>query len=45
LDILSLHTKQDKKKIKKDCDRDYWLGANEALSYGLIDQIIENKKI
>ena len=45
LDILSLHAKQDKKKITKDCDRDYWLGANEALSYGLIDQIIENKKI
>jgi ATP-dependent Clp protease protease subunit len=45
LDILSAHTKQDKKKIKKDCDRDYWLGASEALSYGLIDQIIENKKI
>ena len=44
LDILSLHTKQDKKKIKKDCDRDYWLGANEALAYGLIDQIIEAKK-
>jgi ATP-dependent Clp protease protease subunit len=44
LDILSLHTKQDKKKLKKDCDRDYWLGANEALAYGLIDQVIESKK-
>jgi ATP-dependent Clp protease protease subunit len=44
LDILSLHTKQDKKKIKRDCDRDYWMSANDALAYGLIDQVIESKK-
>lgn len=44
LDILSLHTKQDKKKLKKDCDRDFWMSADEALSYGVIDQIIESKK-
>ena len=44
LDILSLHTKQDKKKLKKDCDRDYWMGAPEALNYGVIDQVIEKIK-
>jgi ATP-dependent Clp protease protease subunit len=44
LDVLTTHTKQDKKKLKKDCDRDYWLGAQEALDYGIIDQIIDTKK-
>jgi ATP-dependent Clp protease protease subunit len=44
LDILSVHTKQDKKKIKKDCDRDYWMSATEALNYGLIDNVIESNK-
>lgn len=40
LDILSKHTKQDKKKLKKDCDRDFWMSAEEAVSYGIIDSII-----
>lgn len=44
LDVLAAHTKQDKKKLKKNCDRDYWLGAQEALDYGIIDQIIDTKK-
>jgi ATP-dependent Clp protease protease subunit len=44
LDILSLHTKQDKKKVKKDCDRDFWMGSSEALNYGIIDHVIEGKK-
>lgn len=44
LDILSLHTKQDKKKLKKDCDRDFWMSSTEALNYGIIDQVIEKIK-
>jgi len=44
LDILSNHTKQDKKKVKKDCDRDFWMSSQEALNYGIIDQIIDSKK-
>ncbi len=44
LDILSLHTKQDKKKLKKDCDRDFWMSSTEALNYGVIDQVIEKIK-
>jgi len=44
LDILSEKTKQDKKKVKKDCDRDYYMSAQEAMSYGVIDKIIEPNK-
>lgn len=39
--ILSHNTKQSYQKIKKDCDRDYFLDAHEALEYGLIDEIIQ----
>lgn len=38
--ILSKHTKQNKETIMKDCDRDYYMNANEAKSYGIIDAII-----
>lgn len=41
--ILSKHTGQPLEKIEKDTDRDYWLSANEALDYGLIDKIIEKR--
>lgn len=38
--ILSLHTGQPIEKIEKDADRDYFLDAEEAKKYGLIDEII-----
>ena len=41
--ILAKNTNQDIKKIEEDTERDYFLDANEALDYGLIDKIIENK--
>ena len=45
LNILSAHTKQTVQKLKKDCDRDYYMSANEAKEYGLIDMVIEKKKV
>ena len=38
--ILSKNTKQDINKIQNDTERDYFLSANEALKYGLIDKIL-----
>lgn len=38
--ILSENTNQDIKKIEQDTERDYFLDAEEALDYGLIDKII-----
>ena len=40
-EILSTHTGQSFYKIEKDSDRDYWMSANEAQEYGLIDDLIE----
>lgn len=42
-DILVKHTGQTKKKIKKDADRDYFLNAKEAVEYGLIDKVMDEK--
>lgn len=42
--ILSHNTGKSLEIIEKDTDRDNFMDANEALSYGIIDQIIENKK-
>ena len=41
--ILSEHTGQTKKKIEKDADRDYFLVAEEAVKYGLIDKIMAQR--
>lgn len=45
LNILSNHTKQTIQKLKKDCDRDYYMSAVEAKEYGLIDEVIGSKKM
>jgi ATP-dependent Clp protease protease subunit len=41
--ILADHTGQTVKKITKDCDRDYFMSAAEAESYGLVDKVIAKK--
>ena len=38
--ILAKNTGRKLSKIEKDVDRDYWMSAEEALKYGLIDKII-----
>lgn len=40
--ILASHTGQSLKKVEKDTDRDYYMSAEEAKEYGLVDQIVEN---
>ncbi|MGM0606970.1 MAG: ATP-dependent Clp endopeptidase proteolytic subunit ClpP [Candidatus Muiribacteriota bacterium] len=42
--ILAGHTGQSLKTIAKDTERDYFMSAEEALKYGLIDKIIEPRK-
>ncbi len=41
--ILVKHTGQNVKKIEKDTDRDFFLGPEEAIQYGLIDEMIVKK--
>jgi ATP-dependent Clp protease protease subunit len=42
--ILSDRTGQPIEKIEKDTDRDYFMSADEALSYGIVDKVIANPK-
>ncbi len=41
--ILAKHTEQNIKRIEKDTDRDFFMSAEEAKAYGVVDKIIRNK--
>lgn len=41
--ILSHHSGQTAAKIEKDADRDYWMTAQEAEKYGLIDEVLRKR--
>lgn len=43
-EILSNNTNQDIKKIENDTERDYFMSSNEALEYGLIDEVLDKEK-
>ena len=40
-EILASHTKQSLKRIETDSDRDFFMTADEALKYGLIDKVVQ----
>lgn len=40
-EILAKNTGQKLSKIEKDMDRDFWMSAEEAKAYGIIDEVIE----
>ncbi len=40
-EILAKNTGQKLSKIEKDVDRDFWMSAEEAVSYGIVDKVIE----
>jgi ATP-dependent Clp protease protease subunit len=40
-EILAKHTKQDLDKVAKDTERDYFMSADEAQAYNLIDRVID----
>lgn len=39
--ILAENTGKTVQQILKDFDRDYWMDANEAIKYGIVDQLVE----
>ena len=41
--IMSHHTGQPLKKVQQDTDRDNFMNANDAVSYGLIDKVLANR--
>jgi len=40
-EILAYHTGQTVETIKRDTERDYWLSAEEAKTYGIVDEVLE----
>lgn len=42
--IISEHSGQPFEKVFADADRDYWMSAQEALDYGMVDEILVKKK-
>jgi ATP-dependent Clp protease protease subunit len=43
--LISEHTGQSLEKVAKDTDRDYILTAEEAVEYGVVDEVITSRKI
>ncbi|MBR1501776.1 MAG: ATP-dependent Clp endopeptidase proteolytic subunit ClpP [Bacteroidales bacterium] len=43
-DIISAHSGQPYDKVFADADRDYWMSAEEAKAYGMVDEILTRKK-
>jgi ATP-dependent Clp protease, protease subunit len=44
-EALAEHTSQPLSKIQEDTDRDFYMSAQEAMEYGLIDQVIDRKSM
>ncbi len=42
--IMAENAGKDYETVYADCERDNWMTANEALEYGLIDKVVENRK-
>jgi len=41
--ILAKHTGQSYERIEEDTDRDFFMAGNEAVDYGLVDSVLENR--
>ncbi len=39
--VLAKHTKQTREKVQADCDRDYFMSAEQAKEYGVIDKVLK----
>lgn len=42
MEILARHTGKDAERVRKDCDRDHFMSAQEATDYGLVDKVISS---
>ncbi|MDA7646250.1 ATP-dependent Clp protease proteolytic subunit, partial [bacterium] len=43
-DVLAHHTGKTAEEVEKDADRDNYMSAEEAVAYGLVDKLLDNKK-
>ncbi len=44
-ELIAKHTNQTLERVEKDTDRDYFMGASEAKQYGIIDEVVVQKKV
>jgi ATP-dependent Clp protease protease subunit len=44
-EILAEHTKRSLKIVQADTERDFWLGAEEAIEYGVIDSVLTGRQL
>lgn len=42
--LIARETGQTYERVKKDTDRNYWMGADEAIAYGMVTKVIANAK-
>ena len=42
-EIIAKHTGQDIERVKRDTERDYFMSAEEAVEYNIVDRVIENR--
>lgn len=42
MEILARHSGKDMEKVRKDCDRDYFMSGEEAVQYGIVDKVLES---
>lgn len=41
MEMISSATGKDIEQVKKDCERDFWMSADEAIEYGVVDEIVK----
>ncbi|MCD6292689.1 MAG: ATP-dependent Clp endopeptidase proteolytic subunit ClpP [Deltaproteobacteria bacterium] len=44
-DILQHHTGQDIERLQQDTDRDFFMSTEQAVEYGVIDEVIKNRRV
>jgi ATP-dependent Clp protease protease subunit len=44
-ELFAIHTGQDRKKIEKDTERDFFMTGQEALEYGIVDKVITKREM
>ena len=44
ISILSHHSGKTDEQVQTDSDRDYWMSAEEAKNYGLVDEVVKSRK-
>ena len=44
-EILAMHTKKPLEIVQQDTERDFWMGADEAMEYGVLDSVLKGRQL